>query len=72
MATRQQAVAEVDRHVEPKACFVTTDNGRDWRPLTGTGWPITSRTALGSGAGPLALTPAWMGTSCGCPGWWRA
>jgi hypothetical protein len=37
--TEQQAAQRVDRHVEPKACFVTRDSGRrdDWRPLTGTG-----------------------------------
>jgi hypothetical protein len=34
---RESAVGEVRQHVEPKDCFVTTDNGKDWRPITGTG-----------------------------------
>ena len=31
------AVAAVDRHVEPKDCFITYDGGDVWRPLSGTG-----------------------------------
>ena len=35
--SKADAARLVDRHVEPKACFVTTDNGRDYRPIIGTG-----------------------------------
>ncbi len=31
------AAATVDNHVHAKACFITSDNGKDWRPITGTG-----------------------------------
>lgn len=32
-----QAIMNVHRHVYPKKCFITTDNGKEWRPINGTG-----------------------------------
>ncbi len=34
---QQKAIARVDRHVEPKDCFITYAGGYDWRPFDGTG-----------------------------------
>jgi hypothetical protein len=46
------AVAEVDKHVQPKECFVVYEGGDSWAPITGTGcahWVAHERT-IGRGA----------------------
>jgi hypothetical protein len=34
---QSDAVARVSKHISPKACFITTDDGILWRPISGTG-----------------------------------
>jgi hypothetical protein len=34
---KSAAIQLVPRHVFPRDCFITTDNGKDWRPIHGTG-----------------------------------
>lgn len=34
---KSEAIDLVHPHVFPRECFITTDNGRDWRPINGTG-----------------------------------
>jgi hypothetical protein len=54
----EAAVKKVDKHVEPKACFVWYAANDDWQPITGTGcahWVAHEKGTRKGGAGEQCL-----------------